>query len=165
MNPYRFYVYAYLREDGSPYYIGKGTGDRAYRKHRTPQPKDRSRIKFLERNLSEVGALAIERRMISWYGRKDIGTGILRNMSDGGEVGIQGFKHTESTKQHLSKVHTGKTMSEDCIRRRVLTRHGYTHSEETKQKIRATAVGRKLSEETKRKISLARKSKITEIVV
>ena len=82
-----FYTYAYLRKDDrTPYYIGKGCGKRAYdSSHNVKVPDDKDRIIFLKQSLTEEEAFNHEKYMIAVLGRKDLGTGILRNMSDGGE--------------------------------------------------------------------------------
>jgi len=86
-NPNRFYTYAFLREDGTPYYIGKGSGYRVKDRKRgdIKSPRDKSRIIFLKQDLTEEEAFKHEIYMISVFGRKDLETGILRNKTDGGE--------------------------------------------------------------------------------
>lgn len=106
--PPGFYHYLYLREDGTPYYSGKGSGKRAWAtNHIISLPEDHSRIIITHWNLTELWALALERWYIRWYGRKDNGTGILRNLTDGGE-GTVGRRHSKETCELFSKQRKGK---------------------------------------------------------
>ena len=83
--PRGFYTYLWLREDGTPYYVGKGHGGRAGKSHRNVG-KAPSHERILAQSFpSEQDALAAEQFLISFYGRKDLDTGCLINFSDGGE--------------------------------------------------------------------------------
>ena len=142
-DPNRFYVYVFLREDRSPYYIGKGTGKRAWSNSRrkVSPPADKSRIVLLKENLSEQEAFDHEIELIKFHGRKDNGTGILRNLTDGGE-GKSGYNTSDETKEKIRESELGKIVSDA-----------------TKEKMREAQLGKKASDATKEKI---RKAKLTE---
>jgi hypothetical protein len=157
-----------LREDRTPYYVGKGKEDRVYKKHQKgiSVPKDKSRILFLKQNLTEEEAFNHEKYMIAVFGRKDLGTGILRNRTDGGE-GASGVVRSDEYRRKQSEANKGenhynygKSQSEETKRKISEKKkgennyfYGKSHSEETKRKMSMAHKGKSLSEETKRKLS------------
>jgi len=137
----KYYVYAYLRKDGTPYYIGKGQGNRAYVScvgHRPPS--NRQRIVFLETYLTEVGALALERRYIDWYGRKDLNNGILYNKTAGGEGTSN---KSAATLLKMSVANKGKSPSAETRLKRSLSKKGKKQSAELSAKRAAAHLGMK----------------------
>jgi len=123
-----FYTYLWLREDGTPYYVGKCT--RKSRAYRVSCPKDHSRV-ILQNHESEQDALDVEVFLISFYGRKDLGTGCLRNRTDGGE-GMSGFVISLETREKMRIAKLGK----------IGTRLGTYQSEETRRKIAKSLRGK-----------------------
>jgi hypothetical protein len=106
-----YYTYAYLRENKTPYYIGKGKGNRIHKKHMVPIPPE-DRILFLKKNLTEEDAKKHEIYMISVFGRKNNGTGILRNLTDGGE-GSSGRKLSKETIERMSIAAKNRKISDE----------------------------------------------------
>lgn len=102
-----FYTYMWLREDGTPYYIGKGKGKRGYKTddHGVKRPASVERI-ITQDFLSEADAFAAEIFLIEYFGRKNLGTGCLRNLTNGGE-GVSGIRWSTAQKQKLSDSHKG----------------------------------------------------------
>jgi hypothetical protein len=167
VNPNRFYTYAYLREDRTPYYIGKGKGRRLYDKGKgeVGKPKDKSRIIYLKQNLTEEEAFRHEIYMIAVFGRIDLGTGILRNLTGGGD-GSSGYIHNEEALKKISDAmkdksahNKGKSPSEETKRKLSEAHKGKTLSEEHKRKLSVMGKGKTFSEQTRRKLSEAKKGK------
>lgn len=172
-----FYTYLWLREDGSPYYVGKGSGNRAFEscpRHHPPKDFSRIRVNYW---LDEATALAYEVYLIDFWGRKDIGTGILRNRTDGGDAPpsqrgrTRSKAHREKIRQTLKRKgirppsRKGTKLSPVVIVRLTQSRDGYRHSKATKQKIGKANRGNKArsgqtnSAEHRQKISLALKAR------
>jgi hypothetical protein len=185
-----FYVYMYLRTNnsqhgktGSPYYVGKGRGNRVVSNNRkiTHRPADLNNIVYFATNLSEPDAHQLEMFLIHCLGRIDIGTGSLRNRTDGGE-GQCGVVLSAERKAYLSawmKAHpnVGQFTSDPRPERRGIPlpeaqkikqsaswteekrkvaadkQRGTKHSSERIEKNRMTNLGKKQSEETKQKRS------------
>lgn len=112
-TPQYFYVYLYLREDGTPYYVGKGKDRRAWTKGKGEvfAPRNHSRIIIVAHNLSESESLLLECKLIRLWGRKDIGTGILRNKTDGGDGTSGMVQSQEQIQKRVTKLRGQKRSS------------------------------------------------------
>ena len=105
------FVYCYLRASNhSPYYIGVATRDDrpTSKQHSFHIPADRALIRILRSGLSRSEATRWEIFYIAHYGRVDIGTGILRNLTNGGD-GVIGRKFTDAERRACADRMRGTT--------------------------------------------------------
>ena len=169
-----YYVYAYIREDGTPYYIGKGCKNRINDSHHFKLPTKNRRV-ILHSNLTDFGSCAIERSLIRWYGKK-IDGGILINLTDGGTGGDTSqfrktYKHTKETKIKISQAKQGDTPWNKDNPGYSTSKKGYVTPEKTKIKISQALKGKKkdpasvrkghqLTDEHKENISQGLKGKV-----
>lgn len=143
-------VYRHIRLDkNQPFYIGIGkTIKRAYSKNNRNKywhniiNKTSYKVEIVFEDLTWKEACLKEIEIIALYGRKDLNTGILCNMTDGGE-GTLNIQISEERKHDMSKNAKGKLNAF----------YGKHHSQETIQTISQKAIGRKVSDSVKLKIS------------
>jgi hypothetical protein len=159
------YIYRHIRLDkNEPFYIGIGSDDngkftRAKRKTYRSKfwtniiNKTEYEIEIIENNLTWEEAKEKEKWWILFYGRLDIKTGILANLTDGGD-GMIGWNATDETRKHLSEIRKGK-----CFRK-----PGWKMTEEQKKNLREKRMGKPpsnkgipLTKEQKEKVSEAKR--------
>lgn len=169
-------VYRHIRLDTNKvFYIGIGVDYRPYVKYDRNKywhniiNKTEYEVQILISNITWKEACIIEKKLIKFYGRKNLNEGPLCNMTDGGD-GILGYKHREdsidkirkATKERMSgeyklkmyNVHKGSKRSDETKLKMSLAQLGKRVKEETKEKLRIINTGKKHSEETKLKVAL-----------
>jgi hypothetical protein len=186
----KFYVYFLRRPDrkdpfdpdmACPFYVGKGQNGRA-NSHRweaksllhRPGRKN-AKINIIHKlwkqgldfeidialeALTEQEAYEYEVEAITTYGRIDLGSGCLANLSDGGEGGSSGTKwspeviakRAESLRNN-GKPRGGWKLSEETKEALSKKRLGVPRPEEVRKKIGEAHRGKVVSEETRKKMS------------
>lgn len=136
MSACRFYVYVLIRPNGEPFYVGMGSGNRMAQHEDFARRGERSHKANVIRSIwaqgHEVGkaivarfdsdreAKVCERRMITEFGRADLGLGPLINRTDGGD-GVTGWS-ADFRRLHSIRTRAGMAPAEvkDHCRRHML---------------------------------------------
>lgn len=172
-NPKKSYVYVLSRPDGTPFYVGVGTGDRILNHEREMRRGFRGHKTAIIRKIIASGenirysisawfeiwrdAALEERRLIAKIGRYDLGLGPLSNRTDGGD-GIVGLIRTQEHCRRLSVSKTGHIHSPETKEKIRLLRTGTKRAPESIEKQRKYLLGRPVSEMTREKMRLSQRA-------
>lgn len=156
----QFYVYIHKKPDGTPFYVGKGTGKRAYTFHRRTEWHKNIVSKYGKDNIivevinciSESQAFDLERVYIKQFKHDGV---CLVNLTDGGE-GVAGLIRGEPSEAH--KIKNAEAKKGNTFRR------GSKHTPESIEKMRKAHLGKKMTNEQRknysiRKLGVAHKNK------
>lgn len=189
---YYVYILRDPRKENEPFYVGKGKDKRAESHMNKDDEHNLFKtnvinkirgngleplIEYYKENLEESEAFLLEINLIKKYGRRDLGTGILTNLTDGGEGSsgyrrtkedlekwlstreITGYKHSDEIIEKISESNRGKKRSAETKRKLSESHLGKIQTEESNQKRSIALKGRKISDEQRRNLSKSRMGK------
>lgn len=161
------YVYRHVRLDKNEvFYVGIGlTNDEKYTRAYSKKGRNNiwkgitSRVEykvevFFEDDCNEV-IREKEKEFIALYGRIDLNTGTLCNLTDGGDGSVN-LIVSEETRRKQSESRKGKKHTEEAKKNMSMRQKGRVMSDETKEKLRILKTGTKLSQEVRNKMSFDR---------
>jgi len=140
------HVYLHRRLDNNTiFYVGIGSKYRVYNKlnrslfWKRIVNKVGFSIDILYNNLTWEEAAKIEKELILKYGRINIGTGILCNLTDGGE-GTLGRVVSQETRLKISNSNIGRKVSKETIKNLSISHLGNTLTKESINKRTLTMI-------------------------
>lgn len=149
----KYYIYRHIRLDNNmPFYIGRGTYQKTRKYTRAfcyygrnslwnrISSKHGYRVEIVFESDDFNLVCYKEKYFIKLYGKISDNTGILSNLTDGGER-ESGFKFTQEIKDKISKANKGKTHSIESKKKMSLYRKGIKKSESHKIKIGKKQIG------------------------
>ena len=177
-----YYIYALFREDGVPFYIGKGRGGRMFKHEQHAGRPDARARRFtiirgmlsralevpkvkLHDGLTEAIAFEYERALIAAIGRADLNAGSLANHTDGGD-GRSGAQLSLEDRAKKRTAILGRKHSPEALARMRKPKsadhnaalRGKKRSPETCAKMAASQLGKKFSPERVEMMRLRRPS-------
>ena len=175
MTKNKYYVYEHWRPDKDIcFWVGKGTGDRAYRFRRNQSYNfivaELAKlgmcveVRLVASSLLEVEAFRIEEERIAFWksipielvnrsngGRGGRGKGVTLETRMKLRLANLGKKHSSKTRSKMSATHTLRSRMGKAPKGRPA---GFKHSPETIEKMRLSGLGKKISTKTRKKIKL-----------
>jgi hypothetical protein len=170
-------VYRHVRLDNNEvFYIGIGSKYRANQKYnrnkfwRNIVSKTKYRVDILAKNLTDEDAKELEVFLIGIYGRRDLGSGTLCNLTDGGDGGSNYIK-SEDTKNKIRNSLKGRKISDEARNNMCLNakkgdknpRYKVPRTKEVIDKIIQTKKDNPVKKETKRIVDIVSKEEFESI--
>jgi len=159
----KYYVYE-MRDmiKNVPFYVGKGTGKRTYA-HTSKSSLDKNDgnmfkknvirkmlsennkpgVKYVFRTDDELVAYAEETKLILQYGRRDLGTGILTNLTNGG---VGSLSPNAETRYKMGSSRRGKKESTEETLKRTVGLIGFIHTEDSRKNMSNARAGKTWNE-------------------
>lgn len=173
-------VYIHTRvTDGIVFYVGIGSPRRPYQdtyrnKHwNATTAKHGYTVTILHKNLSWEEACSLEVELIEKY--RSVSGDKLCNITEGGDVGARGYKHTEETREKIREASKNpspetrakmsaamKHRAPEICKKVGEANKGRIHSEDARKRISESLKGKTVSEETRAKLSAAAKNRSPE---
>jgi len=163
------YVYVWRDATGTPFYVGKGSGKRAYdtrqrsKEFKRIHSEGNCSVEIVDSFIHDSQAFELEMKLIEDFGRREYG-GLLVNKTDGGEGAI-GVIASERRRAKLSAALLGRKKSPEHVANMAAGRRGIKHSDETRLKMSETRKGRKLSPQARANMKAAQQGYVPKVAI